>query len=622
MEKIILYFSLFGIFCKHNVFAQDSLPNILLDKVEVFSTPNPKTIGLSNQVIETTSQNNFNTTHIGELLSANSNVFIKNYGPGGLSTSSIRGGTAQQTAVYWNGLAIQSPMLGQIDFSYFPASTIDKVEIQYGSGGAMLGNNTQAGAILLDNLPNYNNEWNSTLNLSYGSFSTNSNAFQVSKGSKKYYSSLHYYTTKAKNNFVFYNPTRFLPLKEQQQNADITQNGVMAETYFKIKKYQELNIRFWLQESERGTGKPLTKLTETSRLFNNFYRITSQYNYYGKKSDWTIKGAFFTEKLNYNDSLSAIYSNSMFLTTIVDLENTRKLNQNFILNSGVLNTTNSVQSNNYSEHKNRNTLSVFTSLNYNSSNQKFKTVVAIRKEIIKGFLIPIVPTFGADYLVLKAVALKLNISKNYRIPTFNDLYFVPFGKLDILPENGWSGESSILFQKSQFKSVLTFFVNDYSNMLVWQPKENFWQPTNQHVLAQGIENRTTFEGKISKLKWKLTNNTTYKQSINKETRNQLIYNPNWTTNCNATLENSKFSLSYNYLYIGKRFTSTDNLTALPNYNLGSVFISSFFEKNKINGIISFQINNIWNTTFTSIENYPMPLRNYMIKLKINFKNKL
>ena len=52
-----------------------------------------------------------------QVLSRNSNVFIKSYGRATLSTASFRGTSPSHTQVTWNGMKLNSPMLGMVDFS-------------------------------------------------------------------------------------------------------------------------------------------------------------------------------------------------------------------------------------------------------------------------------------------------------------------------------------------------------------------------------------------------------------------------------------------------------------------------------------------------------------------------
>ena len=57
-----------------------------------------------------------------DVLGARLVLYIKNYGPGQLATLSLRGTSAQHTAVLWNGLNIALPTLGQNDLALLPIS--------------------------------------------------------------------------------------------------------------------------------------------------------------------------------------------------------------------------------------------------------------------------------------------------------------------------------------------------------------------------------------------------------------------------------------------------------------------------------------------------------------------
>src|SRR4051812_12993113 len=61
-----------------------------------------------------------NSTNLADLLADESPVFIKSYGLGSLATTSFRGGSANHTAILWNGFNINSPMNGQLDLSLVP----------------------------------------------------------------------------------------------------------------------------------------------------------------------------------------------------------------------------------------------------------------------------------------------------------------------------------------------------------------------------------------------------------------------------------------------------------------------------------------------------------------------
>ncbi|HCY01216.1 MAG TPA: TonB-dependent receptor, partial [Bacteroidales bacterium] len=70
---------------------------------------------------------------LSELLSENTPVFIKSHGRGALATASFRGTAASHTQVNWNGININSPMAGMVDFSLIPVYIIDEMNLKHGT---------------------------------------------------------------------------------------------------------------------------------------------------------------------------------------------------------------------------------------------------------------------------------------------------------------------------------------------------------------------------------------------------------------------------------------------------------------------------------------------------------
>ena len=69
---------------------------------------------------------------LSELLSENTSVFIKKHGRGALATASFRGTAASHTQVNWNGISLNSPMAGMVDFSLIPVYLIDELNLKHG----------------------------------------------------------------------------------------------------------------------------------------------------------------------------------------------------------------------------------------------------------------------------------------------------------------------------------------------------------------------------------------------------------------------------------------------------------------------------------------------------------
>lgn len=90
------------------------------------------------------------------------------------------------------------------------------------------------------------------------------------------------------------------------------------------------------------------------------------------------------------------------------------------------------------------------------------------------------PGIGFVSPLLDNLWLKLSISKAFRAPTFNDLFWPNSGNQDLKPEHGWAYE--LRFESSPAPALfaaLSLFVRSVKDRIAWLPgQDNMWQPEN------------------------------------------------------------------------------------------------------------------------------------------------
>ncbi|MCD8172457.1 MAG: TonB-dependent receptor plug domain-containing protein, partial [Alistipes sp.] len=86
-------------------------------------------IGAHKTVLDTVYLRDNVTNSMAEVLSQGTSVFIKSYGRATLSTASFRGTAPSHTQVTWNGMKMNSPMLGMVDFSLIPSYFVDDASL-------------------------------------------------------------------------------------------------------------------------------------------------------------------------------------------------------------------------------------------------------------------------------------------------------------------------------------------------------------------------------------------------------------------------------------------------------------------------------------------------------------
>ena len=122
------------------IYSQEMSDTLHLNNVEIVSS-RLALYGTANKVIAISSTDELarNHTSLRQLLAAQSSVNIRSYGVSGLSTVSFRGTGSSHSAIFWEGVNLQSPMNGGLDLTLLPVSFVDDVKLQLGASGALFG---------------------------------------------------------------------------------------------------------------------------------------------------------------------------------------------------------------------------------------------------------------------------------------------------------------------------------------------------------------------------------------------------------------------------------------------------------------------------------------------------
>lgn len=591
--------------------------------------------GIKVQIIDSNTINQYKSGNLSNVLENESPLFIKTYGSGSLATSSFRGGSANHTAIIWNGFNISNPMNGQVDLSLIPVNFINNISIQYGGTSALWGSGAVAGTIQLNNDLKFNDGINITAGSSYGSYSNFGKNLQLEISKQKWAGSFKFFNQIAKNNFEYYNTQLKNSPKQKQLNAELKQYELLVENLFYINKNQQINIRFWLQQSNRNIPPIMLQTSSSANQKDDSYRVTSEWQKINNRIICFLRVAYFDEMLTYSDNNFSIPTNNRSQIFFAESESKIKVYPNQLLNVGVNHAFTQAISENYSYKPKQNKTTAFISYRINSKYSKVVTTMSGRQEIIEKKLSPFTWSIGSEYAPTKWISAKCNLSKIFRVPTFNDLYWVPGGNKDLLPEKGFSEEVGIAInlvsknKKHQFLFEPTLFNRNMKNWILWLPGQTYWSPQNiMEVWSRGAETRTELGFKIKQVIIKLDLLTSYVLSTNQKSKSendasvgkQLIYVPMYSGHGKFSLVYKNFLFSINQNYTGYRYTSNDNTEYLEPYFLTNIYLSYKLRLNQSAFYFFVQINNLFNQQYQLVLNRAMPLKNYLAGITIQFNN--
>ncbi|HET6991692.1 MAG TPA: TonB-dependent receptor [Bacteroidia bacterium] len=572
-----------------------------------------------------------------DLLSQNGIAFLKSYGGGSLATTTIRGASASQTPVLWNGINMQSPTNGNVDLSLVPVILCDDVTLQNGGASAGWGSGAISGVIQAKN----NSSFGDGLRIKYagqaGSFGEMNHGIKISYGDSCFFSDVRVYRQVAKNNFTYRNIAVYGSPLDTLVNSDFLQQGAMGQAGWRSKSLNNyFTIRSWYQSSDRGIAPSMLEVNSNSRQKDKFFRTVADWEMHYHKINLEVKSAAFTEFLDFYPGNNQPSSVTHALSFVNEADCRLSFSHKFSGTFGINDTWCKADVTEYIPVKIQNRASAFAAIQYLPADY-WNLVLNFRDEEVQGKITPLVGSFGAEWSRLKFLALKTSISRNYRIPTFNDLYWTPGGNPDLKPEDSWNEDGSVVFHYNKKNFDINYTGTAYyrvtKNWILWQPTSNsgIWSPENLlEVWSRGFEHRLKASWTKNKFALNFIAGYDYVRATNQKSKNpsdvsigkQLPYVPANHFYGMLQITYRKFYLAYNHQFNGLRFTTSDHTAYLPAFDLADLTIGKRIDYKKAfgnaYGDLFFRVNNIFNKEYQAIAWRAMPGRNFEIGLTIDF----
>jgi vitamin B12 transporter len=608
MSSKICYLILFLCLCQI-ICAQQNL--VKLNQVVVsdyqlknFTNSKSKQV-LNDSIIEK------NQASLTSLLNFNSVIYFKENGLGMVSSPSFRGTTAQQTAVIWNGININSQLNGQTDFNTITTRDFNSIMVQAGGSSAIYGSSAIGGSIHLNNNLKFNKLFQNDLHLNYGSFNTLGINFKTAYANEKMSTQISFSRNSSDNDYPFLETNNY-----KNENGKFQNSSMSASFGYQLNSNNLLKFYSQFFDSERYLSASYGAVSFAKyQDFNS--RNLLEFNHLSNKFSHKIKLAFLSEKYKYFDNFKNLnFETSTAETSITKYDLTYKLSNKTEINS-ILDFTKTKGFGNSIGENSRNIGSAILLF----KSQVFSKLLidgSIRKEQTNNYQSPVLYALGTKFNAFKNYNIRLNVSKNFRIPTFNDLYWNSLGNKNLQPEKSQSYEFAQEFQSKKFNLSATVYYTKINNLIQWTPVFGIWSPKNvSNVTNYGLEVYTKINQKIGKSILEIFGSYAFTKSKNDETGFNLTYIPKHKINGELVYKFKKFHGNYQYLFNGYVFTSSDNYYFLKEFQISNFGIDYDFGK-KQTYKLGFQALNLLNENYKNVEARPMPGRNYTLNINIKF----
>ena len=590
-------------------------PSIALDEVIITDThlkdftETQTVLHLSDTVIRR------NGHFLTSLLEFNSGIYMKEHGVGGVSSPSFRGTSSQQTAVVWNGININSQLLGQTDFNTVSTRSFESIDIKAGGGSVLYGSGAIGGTVHLNNDLQFGESFKNDLQIYYGADNTLSTAYSVKAASAKWSASAGFSRNSSDNDY------KFIGKNQRNTNGQYFNNSFEAAVAYKFNRRHQIDFFSQMYDGERHFAITSPNSIRTKYQDFNTRNLVNWTFKPSAKATSKLKLAYISEKYKYFDDISvsdftssgevksiiAKYDFSIQLLAKAKLNAILEYSNNSGFGSGIKKIT-------------RETAGASVLWKHDLAD-KFGYEIGLRKESASDFESPLLFSAGSYYDVLSFYRVKINASKNYRIPTFNDLYWQEGGNVDLKPENALQGELINVFSAGPITFTATGYLTKVKDMIRWLPtNSSVWSPFNtDRVTIMGAEAAVNYGKTIGNHSINFGGGYSYTSSKDDATKKQLFYVPYHKLTGSADYSYKRFSAYYQFMFTGMVFTTSDENPSyvIGDYNLSNIGIDyNFSRKNTFK--IGLKLNNAWNEKYNSLDQRPMPGRNLTFYLNLNY----
>ncbi len=667
-----------------NVYAQDMTKRVFKLREVVVTAKRPmKDIGVTKTRFDSLALKENISLSMADILTFNSSIFVKSYGRATLSTVAFRGTSASHTQVTWNGMKISNPMLGMTDFSTIPSYFVDNASLLHGTSSVNETGGGLGGLVKLNTTPEVGDGFNAQYVQGIGSFSTFDEFARITYGSERWHVSTRVMYSSSPNDYKYTNHDKKINIydddhniigqyypEERNRSGSFKDFHLLQEVYYNTPGSGRFGFNAWYINSNRELPMLTTDYGEETSFENRqreqTFRSILSWDYNREKWKTGVKGGYIHTWMAYDykrdvgngimasmtrsrSKINTFYGQAdgeftptrrWYFTANVSLYQhlVKSEDKNIIMQDGDKAVV--------GYDKGRVELSSSLSAKWQPIDRIGMSVV-LREEMFGSKWTPLIPAFFIDGILSPKgnIMLKASISRNYRFPTLNDLYFLPGGNPELKSEHGFTYDVGMSFDVGKkdvyaLDGSLTWFDSYIDDWIIWLPTtKGFFSPRNvKKVHAYGLEAKANLGLQFAK-EWLLDLNGSFSwtPSINEGEKmspadqsvgKQLPYVPRYSASLTGRLSWNNWAFQYKWCYYSERFTMSSNdytLTGhLPEYFMSNVSLEKnlFFKPADLQ--LKLTVNNLFNEDYLSVLSRPMPGINFEFFIGITpkfWKNK-
>ncbi|MDD2688805.1 MAG: TonB-dependent receptor [Candidatus Omnitrophica bacterium] len=546
-----------------------------------------------------------------QVLTGITSVNMSDYGGlGGLKNIRMRGSTASQVLILLDGRPVNNPRDGEVDLSNIPLANIERVEVMHGPASNLYGSSAMGGVVNIITKRPPKEKQETQFTSSFGTFRTYIE--QLVHGAKI-------------GKFGYLISGDYKSSEGFRSNTEFNARDFNAKFEYELNKENSLTLNSGFYKSMQGTPGKISNpdIDDKQRVLNNFLDLSWSFR---PEGETLVSAKIYNnyDRLEFIENsagsvFDTAFSKDIHTTQVrgYDLQFNKRLLNNYLAICGFSYITNLNDSTSSAKHKYtvraaylENQLDLFRDL---------KMSLGVRVDDYSNFGLQPSPSFSLLYKFNENNKLRTSINRNFRAPTFNDLYWPDQGWVkgnpDLKPERGSTAEIGYETNLNKYlSSSLTYYRSNYSQLINWGEEAGVWMPKNiGAAVIQGVE----LENKIYlPAHFEIDIGYTYLLAKDKKTHKFLVYQPQDKVDAVVRYNGiNGLVVELKGQFTGKRFADPNNLIKVKQFFLLGLNLSKKFK----NGLTYYaSIDNMLARKYQVINEYPMPRFSITSGIKFDF----
>ena len=533
-------------------------------------------------------------------------------GAAGLKSVSLRGLSSAQTAIYIDGVRVGNVQSGQADLGFLDFAGAGTAVVDYAQNSISF--NT-AKPVFGDSA------FNGRLRLGAGSFGTwNPRLGLAYRFSDRMCLSAQLAYDRSKGNFSYGEG-------QTRTNADLSQLKAGADLFGVLDK-GEWHAKAYYNKAERGIPGSTTYPSDDRQKDENYFLQGSLRKSFNSLYTLNLSAKAARDDMYYHSS----WGDNYYKQSEFQLNSTHRLHLSGILSAtlGLSANYDKLSSDSYSASR----TSVFSSAGLTLRTSRIKADLILDYDIWadagQKTRSALSPSFDLRYELGRSLSIVGFARRAYRVPVFNELYYVGFGNPELKPEDAFLSDLGLEWHPAaldglEYGAKFDLFYNLLKDKIISAPSEedpNIWYPYNVGKVEALGTDLSLFAGKQGRRwMWRLDAKYSWQNAVdisegsyNYGLQVPYIARHSAVLSAQAGYRSWKARLNWK-LRSGRR----DSYGELPSWNSLDLDLSRGFSFGKRCGMeVVLSARNLTDCRYEAVRYYPVPGRSFIAGVEFKF----